>query len=191
MDKSKKLKFLRGKLNEISINFKNLSKIENDIIKTVDLINKTLKKNKVLVCGNGGSASDALHFSAELLGKYLKDRKALPAICLNSNVSAITAISNDYSYDDVFSRQLEGIGKSNDLLIAISTSGKSKNILKAISIAKKKNIKVVVLTGRNNFKLPVDICLKVPAERTDRIQELHISTLHLICELIEKNVNKL
>ena len=135
---SQKLSIIEKNINEIVYNFKNLYKIKYDILKAEKLIRSSIK-NKVIFCGNGGSASDALHASAELLGKYLKNRKALNAVCLNSNISAITAIANDYDYKKIFTRQLDGIGKSGDLLFAISTSGKSKNIIDVLKLAKKEN----------------------------------------------------
>lgn len=186
--KNKEINFFNKRLEEIVFNFKNLKKIENSIYKAEKLISYSLKSNKVIFCGNGGSASDSLHVSAELLGKYLKKRKALNAISLNSNISAITAIANDYDYKKIFSRQLEGIGKKGDLVFAISTSGKSKNIIEILKKAKDMKIKTILLTGNNKKKFDVDLCIKAPAYRVDRIQELHITILHLICELIEKKI---
>lgn len=148
------------------------------------------KGGKILFCGNGGSASDAAHLSAELVGRYLKNRKPYASVCLASNLSAITAIANDFGYENIFSRQLDSIGKKNDVLFAISTSGKSKNILKVIKKASDKKIKIIFLNSvlkksKNKFS---DIEIKVPANRVDRIQELHILIGHLICEIIEKNI---
>ena len=176
---------LNKRISEINSNFNNLKNVKNDILKAVNLCKKTLPKNRIFFCGNGGSASDAMHISAELLGKYMKDRKALPAICLNSNVSAMTAIANDYNYNKIFARQLEGLGKTGDLVFAISTSGTSKNILEVLKKAKKMKLNSILLTGKNNKKFNVDLCIKAPAKRVDRIQELHITILHLICELVE------
>lgn len=185
---NKNLYFFENRLNEIILNFKNLKKIQNSIFKAEKLIFNTLRKNKIIFCGNGGSASDALHVSAELLGKYLKNRKALDAISLNSNISAITAIANDFDYKKIFSRQLEGIGKKGDVVFAISTSGKSKNILEVLKKAKEMKIKTILLTGNIKKKFNVDVCIKAPANRVDRVQELHITILHLICELIEQKI---
>lgn len=163
---------------------KKISDVADDIIKALK------NGNKVLLCGNGGSAADAQHIAAELLGKFYMERKALPAVALNTNVSVLTAIANDYSYEDVFSRQVEGIGTSGDILIGISTSGNSKNILKAFKMAKKMNIKAVGLTGMGGGKMKdfSDICLTVPSEVTPRIQESHITIGHVICEIIEKEM---
>ena len=152
------------------------------------LIVKSFKLNKkLLVCGNGGSASDAQHFAAELIGRFKLDRRAFPAISLNTDTSAITAIANDYDYSKVFSRQIEGIGNKGDLLFAISTSGKSRNIIEAALTARSKQIKVIGLTGAKNSKLEKcsDICIKAPSEITSHIQELHITIIHLLCILIE------
>ncbi len=152
---------------------------------------KSIKSGgKVLFCGNGGSAADSAHLSAELVGRYLKNRKPYASVCLSSNISSITAIANDFGYENIFSRQLDSIGKKNDVLFAISTSGKSKNILKVIKKASDKKIKIIFLNSvlkksKNKFS---DIEIKVPANRVDRIQELHILIGHLICEIIEKNI---
>jgi len=170
---------------EINLNVQKLKFIRNEILNASKIIEQTIKKNKVFFCGNGGSASDAAHVSAELLGRFLKERKALPSICLSTNLSAITAIANDYDYKKIFSRQLEGMGKKGDLIFAISTSGKSKNILEVLKQAKKMKIKTILLTGNNKIRYNVDVCIKAPAHRVDRIQELHITILHLICEIID------
>ena len=161
------------------------------IILAVKSLAKTIKSNKkILICGNGGSASDAQHFAAELVGRFKKDRKAFPAISLNTDTSAITAIANDYDYSKVFSRQIEGIGNKGDLLFAISTSGKSKNIIEAALTARSKNIKVIGLTGAKNSILEKcsDICIKAPSDITCHIQELHITIIHLLCILVELEI---
>jgi len=142
---------------------------------------------KILICGNGGSAADAQHIAAELVGKFMKERRALPAIALNTNTSVITAIGNDYSYDDIFARQVEAFGTSGDILIGISTSGNSKNVLKAFEIAKKISIMTVALTGQSGGKMKemVDVCINVPSSLTPRIQEAHITIGHIMCEIAE------
>jgi len=142
---------------------------------------------KILICGNGGSAADAQHIAAELVGKFMKERRALPAIALNTNTSVITAIGNDYSYDDIFARQVEAFGTSGDILIGISTSGNSKNVLKAFEIAKNISIMTVALTGQSGGKMKemVDICINVPSSLTPRIQEAHITIGHIMCEIAE------
>lgn len=147
---------------------------------------ETLKRGKkILLCGNGGSASDSQHFAAELVGRFKKERKPLAAISLTTNSSILTSISNDYSFKESFSRQIEAIGERGDLLIALSTSGRSKNVLKGIEIAKKKGIKTVLLTGKRKPKREIDLIIPVPSLDTARIQEAHISILHILAELIE------
>ena len=162
---------------------------KNKILKASKLIFTSLKKgNKILMCGNGGSASDAQHFAAELIGRFKKNRDSFAAISLNTDTSALTAIANDYDFSYVFSRQIEGLGKKGDTLLAISTSGKSKNIIKAAIQAKKQKLNIISLTGMNNSILQKnsDICIKVPSKTTSHIQELHIIVVHLMCTLIEK-----
>ncbi len=168
-------------------NFEKLKKEHNKIENIVFLIKDTLLNgNKLFFCGNGGSASDSNHIACEFVSKFQKERKALPAISLCSNNSIITAISNDYSFEDVFSRQIEALGKKGDILLAISTSAQSKNIIKAIETAKKSGLKVILLTGENKTLLDVDIELNTPSKITCEIQEMHIALGHIICERIEK-----
>ena len=167
--------------------FLELDKI--NILNASKLIVKAFKSgNKVLMCGNGGSASDAQHFAAELIGRFKSNRPSFAAISLNTDTSALTAIANDYDFTDVFSRQVEGIGKKGDILLAISTSGNSKNIIKAAIQAKKQKLNIISLTGFNTSVLEKnsDLCIKVPSKVTSHIQELHIIVVHLLCTLIEK-----
>ena len=159
------------------------------ILNASKLIVKAFKSgNKVLMCGNGGSASDAQHFAAELIGRFKSNRPSFAAISLNTDTSALTAIANDYDFTNVFSRQVEGIGKKGDILLAISTSGNSKNIIKAAIQAKKQKLHIISLTGLNASVLErnSDLCIKVPSKVTSHIQELHIIVVHLLCTLIEK-----
>jgi D-sedoheptulose 7-phosphate isomerase len=144
--------------------------------------------NKVLVCGNGGSAADAQHIAAEFVGRYESERRALPAIALTTDTSALTAITNDYSFERVFARQIEGLAVSGDCLIAISTSGNSANVIAAIMAARQRGCKVVGLTGAKGKKLAslCDACVMIPAERTARIQEGHITVGHIWCELVDE-----
>jgi D-sedoheptulose 7-phosphate isomerase len=144
---------------------------------------------KVLICGNGGSAADAQHIAAEFVGRYETERKALPAIALTTDTSALTAITNDYDFEKVFSRQVEALGVEGDVLIAISTSGNSKNVIEAVISARKKNCKVIGLTGKNGKKLAglCDACILVPADKTAHIQENHITIGHIWCELVDKS----
>jgi len=145
---------------------------------------------KILIAGNGGSAADAQHFAAELVGRYGFDRPSLPALALTTDTSNLTAIGNDYGYDHVFSRQLEGMGQEGDLFIGISTSGNSQNILNAFASAKAKGITTVALSGRDGGKMAAvaDYTLIVPSHATPRIQESHLLIEHMICDAIEKEI---
>lgn len=148
-----------------------------------------LAGKKLLICGNGGSAADAQHFAAELTGRYRRERHPLPALALTTDTSALTCIGNDYAYDDVFSRQVEALGQAGDVLIGISTSGTSKNVLKALEAAKSKGLKTVMLTGgREGSSTLADHTLKVPSTTTAHIQEMHIFCIHVICENIDEAV---
>jgi len=164
-----------------------LNKIEEVAQKCVDLY-RTDKKT--ILAGNGGSAADAQHIAAELVGRYGFDRPSIPSLALTTDTSNLTAIGNDYGYDQVFSRQLEGMGQEGDIFIGISTSGNSINIIKAFESAKKKNIMTVALTGRGGGKMAemADIALVVPSNDTPRIQESHILIGHIICDIIEKEI---
>ena len=164
-----------------------LNKIEEVAQKCVDLY-RTDKKT--ILAGNGGSAADAQHIAAELVGRYGFDRPSIPSLSLTTDTSNLTAIGNDYGYDQVFSRQLEGMGQEGDIFIGISTSGNSVNIIKAFESAKKKNIMTVALTGRDGGEMAkmADIALIVPSNATPRIQESHILIGHIICDIIEKEI---
>ena len=144
--------------------------------------------NKTILAGNGGSAADAQHIAAELVGRYGFDRPSIPSLALTTDTSNLTAIGNDYGYDKVFSRQLEGMGQSGDIFIGISTSGNSKNIINAFEVAKKKGIKTVALVGRDGGEMAkmADIALIVPSDSTPRIQESHILIGHILCDIIER-----
>jgi len=159
------------------------------IVTVVKEVTKALKKkNKVMFFGNGGSAADSQHIAAEFIGRFQKERKALPAMALTTDSSILTALANDYSVDIIFSRQIEGLGKKGDIAFGISTSGNSSNVVEGIKQAKKMGIKTVVLTGGAGGKLAklADISLIVPSTKTARIQESHICIAHAICELVEK-----
>jgi D-sedoheptulose 7-phosphate isomerase len=146
--------------------------------------------HKVLFCGNGGSAADAQHLAAELSGKFYLDRPALPAEACHVNSSFVTAVSNDYGFKKAFARYIEGFGQTGDILVAISTSGNSENILEAIRTAKEKGMKVIGLTGQTGGKMKevCDLLINIPSADTPRIQELHITIGHIICELTEKMI---
>ena len=163
----------------------------NDIEKVSRLCVELYKNNKkTILAGNGGSAADAQHIAAEMVGRYGFDRPSLPSLALTTDTSALTAIGNDYGYDKVFSRQLEGMGQDGDLFIGISTSGNSENIINAFKSAKEKNITTVALTGRDGGEMAklADIALVVPSNSTPRIQESHILIGHILCDIIEKEI---
>ena len=176
-------------LRAVSSNFKNLEVETDRIEEAAKIIIKALEnKNKVIFCGNGGSAADSQHLSAELMGRYKIDREPLPAMSLTVDTSAITAIGNDYGFDEVFSRQLKGIGNKGDILYATSTSGKSRNVIKAIEEAKKIGIITISVTGKNSTAMTemADIAIKVPSDQTNYIQEMHIAVGQLICGIVEE-----
>ena len=161
------------------------------ILEISELIIDCLKKNgKVILFGNGGSASDSQHIAAELVGRFKKDRPPLAAIALTTNTSVLTSLANDYGYDIVFARQIEALGQKNDVVIGISTSGKAKNVAAGIKQAKKMGLKTIALTGADGGELAklADISLVVPSPITARIQEAHITVGHIICELIEQAI---
>ncbi|OGT19797.1 MAG: phosphoheptose isomerase [Gammaproteobacteria bacterium RBG_16_57_12] len=154
----------------------------------VKLIRHALdNKQRVFVCGNGGSAADAQHFAAELTGRFEKDRPGLPAISLTTDTSAITSIGNDFGFDAIFSRQLGALAQPGDVLLAISTSGNSPNVLRAVEYARLHGIRTIGLFGRDGGKMLalVDVALNIPVLRTARIQEMHIFILHMLCEALE------
>ncbi|MHC4715827.1 MAG: D-sedoheptulose-7-phosphate isomerase [Planctomycetota bacterium] len=144
---------------------------------------------RVYVCGNGGSAADAQHIAGELAGRFRRERRALACVALSTDTSVLTAVGNDYSYEDVFSRQVEALASTGDVLWALSTSGNSPNVLKAARYAADRGAKVIAMTGRGGGKLAgaADVCLRAPADRTDLIQLLHQVGYHIICELIDEH----
>ncbi len=159
------------------------------VSKCVEIICNSLKSGgKILFCGNGGSAADAQHLAAEFSGRFYKDRKALPAEALHVNTSYLTAVANDYSYDVVYSRLLDGIGRKGDVLVGISTSGNSTNIVNAMVTAREKGIATISMTGASGgmMKDLSDVLLNVPSIDTPRIQECHILLGHIICQLVEE-----
>jgi len=175
----------------IGVKEKVITECLNDIQKVSELCIKTLKGGgKIIFCGNGGSAADSQHLAAELVVRFKKDRKAITAIALTTNTSILTAIGNDYGYEKAFSRQLEAFADKKDLLIAISTSGKAKNVIEAIKKAKEIGIKTAALTGENGkeFAKSCDASIIVPSGNTARIQESHICIGHIICEIIEESL---
>lgn len=176
----------------------NLSKLMQDeqsisaIIRAADRIIAAVRSgNKLMVCGNGGSAADAQHIAGEFLCRFYKDRNPMPAIALTTDTSVLTSISNDYTYDEVFSRQVKGLGGKSDVLLGISTSGSSKNVYKAFEVAHNMEIKTILLTGEKSKEIAgiSDIVIKTPSSDTPRIQEMHLLIEHIICEIVEKKIN--
>jgi D-sedoheptulose 7-phosphate isomerase len=179
----------------IQTTIENLQKIISDdniisqIHETVHSITFAIKSgNKLMICGNGGSAADAQHIAGEFMCRFYKDREPLPAIALTTDTSVITSISNDYSFNEIFSRQVKALGKPGDVLLGISTSGSSKNVLEAFRVAKELGIKTVLLTGESEKEIAKisDIIMKVPSNDTPRIQEIHLVIEHIVCEIVEK-----
>ena len=166
-------------------------KLRNSLVTAADMIVGALRSNhKLLVCGNGGSAADAQHFAAELVGRYRADRQALPAIALTVDTSILTAVANDYGFDEVFSRQIEALGTAGDVLLAISTSGRSANVLNAVETAKRLGMRTIGLSGSDDSPLSqrVELSLQVASTETSLIQQSHIAVLHGICGLVEKEM---
>jgi len=152
-----------------------------------------LNDGKILSCGNGGSAADSQHFSAELLNRFEMERPGLPAIALTTDSSTLTSIANDYAYEDIFAKQITALGRENDVLLAISTSGNSENVNRAIAAAHDRAVKVVALSGHDGGRMAGllsddDVEIRVPAERTARIQEVHLVVLHCLCDLIDRTL---
>jgi D-sedoheptulose 7-phosphate isomerase len=176
---------------ESSRTLRELAREAPEIEKAAHALVRCLKGGGMLVSfGNGGSAADAQHLAAELSGRFERDRRGLPAVALTTNSSALTAIGNDYDYSEVFSRQLEGLVGPGDVAVAISTSGNSPSVLEAVKVAKRQKCLVIGWTGRDGGKLKslVDICLKVPSDRTSRIQEGHLAILHALCGFVEEEL---
>ncbi|MEA2029865.1 MAG: D-sedoheptulose 7-phosphate isomerase [Campylobacterota bacterium] len=178
-----------------SINVKEIILKDKDILNTIervcqDAIEGYKNDKKILIAGNGGSAADAQHIAAELVARFYFDRPALGAMALTTDSSILTAIGNDYGYDQLFSRQIEANGDEGDIFIAISTSGNSSNIIKAIESAKQKGLKIVGLTGAKEGKMDTlcDLIIKAPSTDTPRIQEAHILIGHILCQVIEEEM---
>src|SRR5216117_215223 len=169
-----------------------LSSLESQVAKAADLIEQCLRAgNKLLVCGNGGSATDAAHFATELVVRFAKDRRAHPAICLASDGGLLTAAANDYGFDEIFARQVAAFGLPGDLLICLTTSGKSRNVLRATEEAKARKLKTIAFLGRDGGSTIgiADVDLLVVSDSTARIQEAHQLLLHVLCEIIESRLS--
>jgi phosphoheptose isomerase len=164
------------------------------IEKATQVLSESLRNgHKILSCGNGGSAGDAQHFSSELLNRFEMERPPLPAIALTTDSSTLTSIANDYSYEDIFAKQVKALGQKGDVLLAISTSGNSINVIRAIDAAQDRGMPVLALTGRDGGEiarclLATDIEIRVPSERTARIQEVHLLLIHCLCDLLDRNL---
>ena len=175
----------------IELNSRLTENFSDKIEQAANLIIDCLKNNnKILLCGNGGSASECSHIAAEFVGRFKKERKALPAIALTTDMPIITAIGNDYGFDKIFERQIEALGKKGDVLISMTTSGNSKNIINAIEKSSSKGIKTIGLLGKDGgrVKNTSNIEIIIPSDNTPRIQEAHLTILHIICELVEKKL---
>ena len=196
----RKLKIVGSMHREIAKRLEESAQIKRAIAKSkireiermVDFIIASYRTGgKVVLFGNGGSAADAQHIASELMGRFMLNRQALPAIVLTTNTSTLTAVANDYGYDAVFSRQVEALVNEGDVAIGISTSGNSPNVIEAMKMAKTKGAKTIGLTGGNGGKLAevADLVLIVPSDSTPRIQEAHITIGHIVCELVEKELS--
>ncbi|BAP55573.1 phosphoheptose isomerase [Thioploca ingrica] len=176
----------------IELKIQAMSQLASPIVRASQMMVKCLQKHhKILTCGNGGSAGQAQHFSSELVNRFEKERRALAAIALTTDTSALTSIANDYAYEKVFSRQVEALGQSGDVLLAITTSGNSFNIVNAIDTAHTQGVLVVLLTGRDGGKAECqlkesDVAIRVPAQSTARIQEVHLLVIHCVCDIIDQ-----
>ncbi len=191
MESSQKIKKIIASSVEVKQQILEDIQLQKKVEESVQAITNCFRNNgRLWLCGNGGSAADAQHIAAEFTGRFYKDRKALPAEALHVNTSYLTSVGNDYSFDEIYSRMLEGVAQKGDLLIAISTSGNSNNIVNAVKAAKKKEIQTIGFTGKDGGSMTtdVDILLNIPADDTPRIQECHILIGHIICELVEENL---
>jgi D-sedoheptulose 7-phosphate isomerase len=169
----------------------NIRILDTVIFRTVTIICECIRGGgKVMLCGNGGSAADSQHLAAEFTGRFTKDRRPLPAMALTTDTSALTCIGNDYSFSDIFSRQVTGLGKKGDCLIGISTSGNSENVIKAVQSASEMGIRTIGLLGRDGGKLATmcECSIIVPSDITARVQEAHILIGHTICGAVEQNL---
>ena len=184
---------LNRTINDSVRTLKSLKDVEPQLSRAADLIDKCLRAgNKLLVCGNGGSAADASHFVTELVVRFANDRAALPALCLASDSGILTAAANDYGFDEIFARQVAAFAQSGDVLICLTTSGKSKNLIRALEEAKARKLKTIAFLGRDGGSTIgiADLDLLVKSDSTARVQEAHQLLLHVLCELIESRLDK-
>jgi len=178
----------------IAMHRKMLDNFETGCVKIIEKTAKTIiscieKGGIIYICGNGGSAADAQHIAGELIGRFLRRRKALPAVAISTDTSVITSIANDYGFENIFAKQVEGLVKKQDCLWALSTSGSSSNVVKAAELAKKRGAKVIAFTGKKNSRLEkiADVCLCSENEKTFAVQEMHQLAYHIICGLVEQH----
>ena len=179
---------LNRAINDSIRTLESLKNLERQVSSAADLIEQCLRAgNKLLVCGNGGSAADASHFATELVVRFAKDRRALPAICLTSDSGILTAAGNDYGFDEIFARQVAAFGVSGDVLMCLTTSGKSKNVVRALEEGKARGLKTIAFLGRDGGSTIgiADLDLLVKSDSTARAQEAHQLLLHVLCEIIE------
>ena len=184
--------FIESQCDEIAANFTNLKGLSGAIADAAVMCSNAIAAGgKVMFCGNGGSAADAQHLAAELTGRYEMNRPGMAAVALTTDTSALTAISNDYGYERVFARQLEALGRPGDVLVAISTSGNSPNVVAAVEAARKIGVKTIAFAGAGGGKLAslCDVVLAVPATRACHIQEMHIAVGHMVCGIVEGELN--
>ncbi len=182
---------LRDAIEAATQTLRALSSLEPQMAQAADVIDQCLRVgNKLLVCGNGGSAADASHFATELVVRFATDRRALPAICLTSDSGILTAAGNDYGFDEIFARQVAAFAQSGDVLICLTTSGKSKNVIRAIEEATARGLKTIAFLGRNGGSTAgiADLDLLVKSDSTARVQEAHQLLLHVLCEIIESRI---
>ena len=184
---------LNRTINDSVRTLKSLKDVEPQLSKAADLIDQCLRAgNKLLVCGNGGSAADASHFATELVVRFANDRTALPAICIASDSGILTAAANDYGFDEIFARQVAAFAQPGDVLICLTTSGKSKNLIRALEEAKARKLKTIAFLGRDGGSTIgiADLDLLVKSDSTARVQEAHHLLLHVLCEIIESRLDK-
>lgn len=188
--KQENIDFIDGYAQTVSDNFQLMKSISGDIMIACDVVWRALERgNTIFFCGNGGSAADSQHLAADILGRYRSSRKALSAIALTVDTSVLTALANDYGYETALAHQLDGLGKEGDVLVAISTSGNSENILRTIKMAEEKGIHTIGMTNEDGGQMKdmVDVCLCAPSPMTNHTQEMHIAIGHIICEYVESN----
>ena len=184
---------LNRAIDDSTRTLESLKSLEPQMAKAADLIEQCLRAgNKLLVCGNGGSAADAAHFATELVVRFAKDRRSYPAICLASDGGLLTAAGNDYGFDEIFSRQVTAFGRRGDVLICLTTSGRSKNVVRALEEAKARKLKTIAFLGRDGGSTigMADIDLLVRSDSTARIQEAHQLVLHVLCEVVESHLDE-